>query len=110
MQVVDNSRTSLLPSYDQFISLVDGLHHSQMDGIIPDGDCFVLADVPEHGGRLVARLGKNLAPNKHLSLIDRERRVGITKRTISVFLTGASVSPSYGRHLKVRQLWLMRRY
>lgn len=109
ISVVSSCGSRQLPSYDQFLSLVDGLFHAGRDALIPEGDCFLLADQPESGVRLVARLGKNLDSNSHLEIKDKERRVGVTNRYVSAYLTGINVSLTYTKNLKVRQLWLLAR-
>lgn len=96
-----------IPSYDQFLSLVEGLYISGQDHIIPDDDNFLISDSPEKSAYLLVRLGRNQSSHDALRLVDRDRKIGITKRHIWCYSTGPHISRRYSSSLLVRQLWLV---
>ncbi len=104
--IIEVNKSLVLPSYDQFISLVEGLHIAGYDHLIPDGDNFVISDSPEKAAYLVVRLGPVVPSGTGLRVIDRERRIGTTSRSISCYLTGWRVARNYSTSIRARQLWL----
>lgn len=95
-----------LPSYDQFISLVEGLYQIH-DNLIVSGGLYLVADTPSEKEYLLVSIDNKLEGNRHLRVVDRERRISGTKRTVSAFVTGTSVSHNYSSSLRVRQVWIV---
>lgn len=93
------------PSYDQFISLVEALERNG-SRLLKDGDLFCIRDGKAPKERLLVTLGTVSATTPYLKIIDKERKIKGTNRTISTFKTGISVNVNYGKKVKVRQLYL----
>lgn len=94
-----------LPSYEQFITLVEGLHRISRD-VLPDGPLFLLGDRPGRHEHLLAQLNSDIIIKECLNPIDKQRRIKGTNSYITCYETGIKFSASYATELFVEQLYL----
>lgn len=93
-----------LPSYDQVIRLIEGLHACGRDEIISDGDVFYIGDRRNDKEHLLVGIGASRIMAVHTEL-DAARTVSSTERKISCFSTGIRFDLRFSSLISVRQLW-----
>jgi hypothetical protein len=93
------------PSFEQFVSLVEGLNRCGNE-IIPNGRLFILEDKPGRHLHLIAQINSELSNNRYLRVIDRQRRINNTKVTVNCYITGVMLGADFARHVKVDQLYV----
>ena len=104
--IYQEDENKFFPSYDQFITFIEGISLSNKDDIINYGDKFLISDTPERGLYLICTIDKNFSPSKYMNIIDKSRNIANTNHCITTYVTGARISPKFGQNLKLRQLWL----
>lgn len=95
-----------LPSYDQFVALIEGLSCIKSN-LIKDRDFYLLSDKPAKREHLLVCLGEFQNQTHFMKVIDKDRRIAGTNRVISACLTGIGYNPEFANKIKVRQLWLL---
>ena len=108
LQIFDKNKEYKPPSYEQFVSLIEGLSVSGRD-IIPDGRLFLIGDKPGRRENLVVQLNSDISESKSLKAVDKQRLISGTDVYVNCYRTGVSVSPSYANELKVGNLYLNRK-
>lgn len=103
---IANSGTFRLPSYDQFICLLEGIHSTDRK-ILRDGDLFLLSDRPSERQHLIVKVGTKPPRSGSIQLVDRERKIAGTDFVVSAYITGIHISPSFAHDIMVKRLWLL---
>ncbi|GEM_PF-2555971 len=108
LQILEKNKDFKPPSYEQFVSLIEGLSISNQD-IIPDGMLFLIGDKPGRRENLLVQLNSDISDSQHLKIVDKQRRISGTNVYINCYRTGISVSPAYANKLRVGNLYLNRK-
>jgi len=108
LHMLNNNIDYKPPSYEQFISLIEGLWISGHE-IIPDGRLFLLGDKPGRRENLLVQLNTDISENPHLKVVDKQRVIKGTDVYVNCYRTGVSVSPAYANKLRVGNLYLNRK-
>jgi hypothetical protein len=98
-----------LPSYDEFISIVEGLGSVGRSDLIEDHTLYPISDSPGEKRHLLVSLGRAHDASPFLKVLDKERSVSATERTITCYETGQVLDPRYANKLKVRPWWIVSR-
>lgn len=93
------------PSYEQFVSLLEGLHSVGRD-LLPDGKLFLIGDKPGRYEHLLVQLNSEISSGSSLKVIDKQRRINNTSCYLNCYRTGLSVRPTYGTDIRVEQIYL----
>lgn len=105
LQFVQSKDGYQFPSYEQFITLIEGLSRSN-ENIIRSGILFLLEDKPGKHLHLLAQINAELTNSKFLKIIDKQRNISGTNVTVNCYLTGAILSPDFASRIKVDQLYI----
>ena len=105
-QISSKSEFLRLPSYDELISLVEGLDSVGQGSLLQDNTFFPISDSPGDRRHLLVSLGKAREIGSLAKVIDRERRVSTTSRLISCYETGQLLDPRYGSKITVQPWWI----
>ena len=106
MKLFDENENYKIPSYDQIISLAEGIHPKH-DYLLPSGSLHIVADKPSNREYLLVSFDVRLDGNHHLKSVDKDRKISGTKRLINSYIVGTSISLHYARSLRVRQVWII---
>lgn len=96
-----------LPSYDEFISLVEGIDAVGRNDLLEDHTLFPISDSPGERRHLLVSLGEVRALGALARVVDKERTVSVTKRIISCYETGQAQDTRYASKIKVRPWWIV---
>lgn len=105
LNFLEKSHAFKAPSYEQFISLVEGLYFAGTN-LIPDGTYFLIGDRPARYEHLLVQLNSDIAENPHLRIIDKQRLIKNTDLYVNCYQTGMHISPEYYDRVRVGQLYL----
>lgn len=104
--ITEKSSDKRLPSYDEFISLVEGLALLGQSDILSDLELYPISDTPGKMRHLFVSLGKARDLGSLVKILDKERLVSVTDRTITCYETGQKYDAKYASKLKVRPWWI----
>lgn len=90
-----------LPSYAEFVTLVEGLAAKDRNDLLPDGEIYLLGDMLGAGRYVAVTLGTGSRPPVASLLIDRERSLASTGRKASVFEFGIQTGAEAFQHIGV---------
>ena len=105
-QINARSDAYRFPSYDEFISLVEGLNAIGKSDLLNDGVFFPISDTPGEKRHLLVSLGKARETGGITKIVDKERLVSATRRTITCYETGQAQSHKYGSQTSVQVWWI----
>ena len=105
LRMFDKMPENRAPSYEQFISLIEGLAAAGHD-VIPHERLFLIGDKPGKKENLLVQINSEIRESDHLRIVDKQRKVAGTSIYVNCYRTGVSISPSYAIELKVGNLFL----
>jgi hypothetical protein len=106
-QQLGSSSTLLrFPSYDEFVSLVEGLDSVEANHLLQDSIFYPISDSPGERRHLLVSLGKCREVGSLAKVLDKERIVSVTDRAISCYETGQAQDPRYGARIMVQPWWV----
>jgi hypothetical protein len=106
-KITDRNAHYRLPSYDEFISLVEGIDAVGRNDLLEDYTLFPISDSPGQRRHLLVSLGEVRTLGALARVVDKERTVSVTKRSISCYETGQLQDPRYASKIKVRPWWIV---
>lgn len=104
--ITEKSNDKRLPSYDEFISLVEGLALLGQSDVLSDLELYPISDTPGKMRHLFVSLGKMRDLGSLVKVLDKERVVSVTDRIITCYETGQKHDAKYASKLKVRPWWI----
>lgn len=105
-QIAERTPRLRLPSYDEFISLVEGLDSVGQSKLLGDQILFPISDKPGEKRHLLVSLGKVKDIPTLAKVLDRERSVSATDRIINCYETGIAVDARYASKISVQPWWI----
>ena len=99
------SRDRRLPSFEQFVSLVEALGSLDRE-FIPERRLVLLGDKPSQNEYLLVEINPSELNRPSLRLIDRPRLVANTDVEVASYVTGLRQSLGYSTEIEPIQLWL----
>jgi hypothetical protein len=108
INLVNGDLLQTLPSYDQLLSLLEGLHSAGRSDIIKPGDLFYIADRPDSRQHLLVSVGP---PSLRIEYreYDVGREMSSTGTKLWCIGTGIGYDLDFSNKVSVRQLWLVER-
>lgn len=94
-----------LPSYEQFLTLVEGLYRARK-AVIPARRMFLIEDKPARHEHILVQINSEVADHPLVRCIDKQRKIGDTEILVNTYLTGLKLSPKYATSITVEQLYL----
>lgn len=107
LRFLNNHEIYRAPSYEQFISLIEGLHKASKD-IIPNGTLFLIGDKPGKHEYLLAQLNSDIQESKYTKAIDKQRKISNTNIYVNCYRTGIAIEPSFSTNIIVGQLYIQK--
>lgn len=91
---MENRLADRLPSYAEFITLLECLEALGQASLIRGNDLYLLGDKLGERRHLVASVGSGVNKSALLSMVDRERSASFTSWKVSVYEAGMFVDPA----------------
>lgn len=89
-----------LPSYAEFITLVEGASAIGREDMVSDGELYILGDMLGEKRYLAVMLGNGLTELGKMITVDKERAISFTKRRVTAYEFGIYADASAFRHLR----------
>jgi hypothetical protein len=105
LHFLDRSPQYRLPSYEQFVCLIEGLYRVARD-LLPAGPLFLIADKPAKREQLLVQINSPATDNDYIKAVDRRRRINGTGVYINCYETGIKIAPAYSTGVLVEQLYI----
>lgn len=105
LNFLDGKPQYRLPSYEQFICLVEGLYRVDRE-IIPDGKLFLVGDKRAKYEHLLVQINADVTESPHLHALDKQRRITGTSIYVNCYEAGLKISHSYATDIFVEQLYI----